>query len=124
MSLIEDRIVAIQQKYAHLVRDILVLILTDEILRLVLWLNDGTTLRVTERWHVQAHQKVLVRYSYYWLDAENKLKVGWDNAPHHAQMANFPHHKHIGQQNNVQPSYEISLEQVMASVLAESETPL
>jgi hypothetical protein len=49
VSLIEDRIVAIERKYAHSVRDILVLILTDEILRLVLWLNDGTTLRVTER---------------------------------------------------------------------------
>lgn len=124
MSLIEDRIVAIERKYAHSVRDILVLILTDEILRLVLWLNDGTTLRVTERWRVQAHQKVLVRYSYYWLDAENKLKVGWDNAPHHAQMANFPHHKHIGQQDNVQPSYETSVEKVMTIVLAESETHL
>lgn len=73
---------------------------------------------------MQAHQKVLVRYSYYWLDAENKLKVGWDNAPHHAQMANFPHHKHIGQQDNVQPSYETSVEKVMTIVLAESETHL
>lgn len=124
MSLIEDRIDAIERKYVHSVRDILVLTLTDEFLRMVLWLHDGTTLRVAERWRMQAHKKMLVRYSYYWLDAQNKLKVGWDNAPHHTQITNFPHHKHIGQQDSVEPSQETSLEQVMAIVLAESQTPL
>ena len=124
MSLTEDRIDAIERKYVRSVRDILVLTLTDEFLRLVLWLHDGTTLRVAERWRMQAHKKVLVRYSYYWLDAQNQLKIGWDNVPHHAQMVNFPHHKHIEQQDNVEPSHETSLEQVMVIVLAESETHL
>jgi len=46
--------------------------LTKETLRLVLVLNDGMTLRVAERWRDGA----LVRYSYYWLDAENRRKLG------------------------------------------------
>jgi len=120
VSLTEDRIAAIERTYVRSVRDILVLTLTDEFLRLVLWLHDGTTLRVAERWRMQGHKKALVRYSYYWLDAQNQSKVGWDNAPHHAQITNFPHHKHIEQQDNVEPSQETSLEQVMAIVLADT----
>jgi hypothetical protein len=38
--------------------------LTDETLKLLLALNDGTTLRVAERWL----GGVLTRYSYYWLN--------------------------------------------------------
>ncbi len=41
------------------------------------------------------------------------LKDGWDNAPHHTQLKNFPHHKHIGRQKNMQPTAETRLEEVM-----------
>ncbi len=40
----------IEHKYAHLIQDLLVLHLTEESLRLVLMLNNGSTLRVAERW--------------------------------------------------------------------------
>lgn len=81
---------------------------------MVLVLKDGTTLRVTERWVAQK----LMRYSYYWLDAEDHLKIGWDNSPHHHQLDNYPHHKHMGEQAIRLPSYETNLEEVMA-VLAQ-----
>ncbi|MBI4639878.1 MAG: hypothetical protein HY731_04245 [Candidatus Tectomicrobia bacterium] len=106
MPFIEERIRQIESRYAHLIRNLLVLHLTDETFRLVLMMNGGTRLRVAERWRSGA----LVRYSYYWLDAENKVKVGWDNAPHHTQLENFPHHKHIGEQSIRVPSYEVCLE--------------
>jgi hypothetical protein len=32
---------------------------------------------------------------YYWLTPDNQLKIGWDNAPHHVELENFPHHKHV-----------------------------
>ncbi len=47
------------------------------------------------------------------LAAANRLKIGWDNAPHHQQLENFPHHKHIGEQDVKAPSYETSLDDVM-----------
>ena len=50
MAFLEERVREIEQQYAHLVQDVLVLRLTEETLRLVLVLNDGTTLRVAERW--------------------------------------------------------------------------
>jgi len=68
VSFVENRIGEIGQRYAHLMQDMLALSLTDETFRLVLLLNDGTTLRVMERWH----EETLVRYSYYWLDAQDE----------------------------------------------------
>jgi hypothetical protein len=58
---VEDRIGEIEQTYAHLLSDCLVLSVTGETFRLILAFKDGTTLRVAERWRQQA----LVRYSYY-----------------------------------------------------------
>ncbi len=62
MGFIEKRVREIAQKYAYLVQNLLVLRLTEETLKLILVLNDGTTLRVAERWQ----GKALTRYSY-WL---------------------------------------------------------
>ena len=112
MSLIGKRLYEIERKYAHLVQNLLVLRFTEETLKLVFTLNNGTTLRVAERWQ----RGILTRYSYYWLDTKSRLKIGWDNAPHHKHLANFPHHKHIGAQAIIETSYEICLEDVMAVI--------
>ena|SRR3989339_1014576 len=71
--------------------------LDGESLRLILYLKDGTNLRVTEQWS----EKTLKRYNYYWLTSNNELKIGWDNAPHHTRLANFPDHKHVGGRENL-----------------------
>jgi hypothetical protein len=60
----------------------------------------------------------LKRYSYYWLAVDNTLLIGWDNAPHHKSMTTFPHHKHVSQQTNLQPSQETCLEDVLSVVLS------
>lgn len=108
-----ERLLEIEQAYATKVLRIVALELDNETLRLILYLKDGTNLRVVEQWQGDH----LERYSYYWLTATNRLKIGWDNAPHHQRLYNFPHHKHVGTQENRQPSYETSLEEVMAIVL-------
>jgi len=107
LTYIEQRVDEIERKYAHLIRDLLVISLTEQTLRLIMVLADRTTLRVAERWR----DKSLIRYSYYWLDTEKNLKIGWDNSPHHKRLENFPHHRHIGGQRL--SSYEVSLEDVM-----------
>lgn len=110
MSFVEQRVREIECKYAHLIQNLLVLSLSEETLRLVVVLNDGTTLRVAERWR----DGILVRYSYYWLDNRNGLKIGWDNSPHYKKLRNSPHHKHIGEQAKRVASDEVCLEDVMA----------
>jgi len=76
-------------------------------------LKDGTNLRIAEQWQGE----ILKRYSYYWLTTENKLIIGWDNAPHHTRFETHPHHKHVQQQQNIHASNETCLEEVMNVVL-------
>ncbi len=108
-----ERLVEIEELCRGKVQRIVPLELDGETLRLILYLNDGTNLRVTEQWN----RTSLERYSYYWLTSANELKTGWDNAPHHTHLDNFPHHKHVGTQSNLQPSYQTRLEDVIDVVL-------
>ncbi len=49
-------------------------------------------------------------YSYHWQDREGKLRIRWDNAPHHKNMKTFPHHKHSP---NLEETTEIGFEEIM-----------
>ena len=49
-----------------------------------------------------------------WLDEENKLIIGWDNAPHHTELKTFPDHKHVGKK--AFPSPKVKLEHVLESI--------
>jgi len=108
-----ERLLEIEEAYGEKIQSAVLLELDGETLRLILYLKDGTNLRVTEQWH----GRTLERYSYYWLTSANELKTGWDNAPHHARLKNFPHHKHVGRKDNLQPSLETCLEEVMKIIL-------
>jgi hypothetical protein len=112
-----ERLLEIRETFGHLVRRIVSLELDDETLRLILYLRDGTNLRVTEYWHGEA----LRRYSYYWLTPDNELKIGWDNAPHHTHLETHPHHKHVGGQENLLASHETRLKDVMKVGLADED---
>jgi len=109
------RLLEIEERFGEYVRGIVPLELDGETLRLILYLKGNTHLRVTEKWRGD----VLERYSYYWLTAENQLKIGWDNAPHHTRLENFPHHKHVGRRENRQASFETCLEEVMEIIVPE-----
>jgi hypothetical protein len=108
-----ERLLEIEEAYGEKVQSIVPLELDGEALRLILYLKDGTNSRVTEQWQGRALQ----RYSYYWLTSANELKIGWDNAPHHTHLENFPHHKHVGRKENLQPSFETCLEEVIEIIL-------
>lgn len=109
-----ERLIEIERAYGRDVQRIVPLELDEETLKLALYLQDGTNLRITEQWQ----GSVLLRYSYYWLTGANELKIGWDNAPHHTRLSSFPHHKHVGTQENRQPSSETTLDEVMAVILS------
>jgi hypothetical protein len=111
-----ERLIEIEVAWGQGVRRIVPLELDGETLRLILYLKDGTNVRVAEQWE----GNTLKRYSYYWLTATDELKIGWDNAPHHTRLANFPHHKHVGRRADLQSSFETRLEEVLAIVLGEN----
>lgn len=107
-----ERLLEIETQFGNEIERIVPLELDDQTIRLILYLKDGTNLRLTEQWEGD----VLQRYSYYWLTAMNELKIGWDNAPHHTRLDTFPHHKHVDRQDNIQPSTETRLDDVMAGI--------
>ena len=109
-----ERLLEIEGKWAEKVQRIVVLEIDGETLRLIIYLEDGANLRVTEQWA----GTTLAHYSYYWLNSANELKIGWDNAPHYTRLENFPHHKHVGQRKNIQVSFERTLEEVMKVILS------
>lgn len=103
------RVLDIYAKYGQYIKAIVPLKIEEEYMKIIIYLSDDTTLRITEEWDSDR----LVHYSYYWLTPDNRLKVGWDNSPHHKKLENFPHHKHVGGPENRQPSLETCLEDVM-----------
>ena len=109
----QARLLTIYAAYAEYILSLVPLQIEDEYLKVVIQLVDGSNLRVTEEWEAG----VLTNYSYYWLTYDNRLKIGWDNAPHHAELASFPHHKHVGQQTDRRPSNETTLEAVMQVIV-------
>ncbi len=58
---------------------------------------------------LEAHEKVTLedgaivkdRYSYHYQESNNSLVFRYDNAPHHPEVETFPHHKHVGSDENV-----------------------
>lgn len=64
-------------------------------------------------------QNVLFDYSYHWQKPDNKLIIRWDNAAHYPHIVTYPHHKHVGNETNVQPSYEQNLLQVLHFIKTE-----
>ncbi len=111
-----DRLMEIEEKFRAVAERIVPIELDGSALRVILYLKDSSNLRVAEQWE----SGQLRRYSYYWFTSDNELKIGWDNAPHHRQLEGFPHHKHVQSQNNLQPSAETYLEEVMKVILQSS----
>lgn len=62
------------------------------------------------------------RYSFHWQRADGGLICRWNNAPHHPEIASFPHHLHVGDQGRVQAHAAVDvfgvLEQIEAALAA------
>ena len=63
-----------------------------------------------------------IKYRYQYMDAQQVMLFRYDNAPHHRQIATFPHHKHEG--DTIHDSLEPSLEMVLLEVVAYQRTGL
>jgi len=80
-------------------------------------LVDGSVLHIREFVSEDEYN-----YSFQW-QKDGNLITRWDNAPHHKDIETFPHHKHVGSKDNVQPSGEISLEDVLGVIEEEIKPP-
>lgn len=79
-------------------------------------LTDNSILEITEIFVFDINKR---KYSFQWMDENYALKIRWDNAPHHRQIATFPHHKHIMQQENIYESKEPTVEEILKLIRSE-----
>ncbi len=80
-------------------------------LRAQIYLIDNSELHVRDT-VIGGQQR---KYSYHWQDADGTLRIRWDNAPDW-DVETFPHHQHVGEERTVLPSFERTLEQVLARI--------
>jgi len=72
---------------------------------------DGSTLHVKEYYFGDQR-----KYAYHWMNTKGELIIRWDNASHWPGIKTFPHHKHVGSVDNVQPSLETGLVEVLTAI--------
>lgn len=71
-------------------------------LRIRLTLQNGDFVEASEFFCIQKTGIEQQRYRYQWMDqTKTKLRRRWDNAPHFPEIATFPHHVHVEQEDQV-----------------------
>ena len=65
-------------------------------------LVDGSELQLIERFGDVANALAVEKYSFHWKRNDGTPICRWDNAPHHRDLATFPHHLHEGETGVVQ----------------------
>ena len=73
-------------------------------------LNDSSILEFSE---VIIFSIAKHKYSYQWMSKDFELKIRWDNALHHRHITTFPHHKHVGSEDKIEESENMTLEMVL-----------
>lgn len=73
----------------------------------VLYFADGSRLEFTERVLIERARPVKRDYRYQYVKSQSPV-FRYDNAPHHPQLASFPHHKHVGRKtlDAKEPTFE------------------
>lgn len=73
-------------------------------------LHNGDFLEVAEFFIIKENQVNTTEYRYQWMDSSRQqLHKRWDNAAHHLELPNSPHHVHIGDDKYVESSQSMSI---------------
>ena len=67
---------------------------SDGKIRVKASLSDGSNIELLEYVTESKGNIRLLKYSFHWQDKHEKMKRRWDNAPHHPELPNTPHHVH------------------------------
>jgi hypothetical protein len=75
-----------------------------------LTLRNGDFLEIAESFTISDKSCVTLDYRYQWMDEiKQKLRKRWDSVRHFPDLPNFPHHVHIAEESNVEPSQSRSI---------------
>ncbi len=81
--------------------------------RIFFW--DGSHLTIDKVVDTQAGYPEILRYSYTYI-RNNEHIFRYDNAPHHLNLKNFPHHKHTGPKEIPETSDQPSLKHIFREI--------
>ena len=56
-------------------------------------------------------------YAYHYQGSDGKLVFRYDNAPHHAHVTTFPHHKHMPDKPKPEPTSEKTVINVVSEIV-------
>ena len=85
-------------------------------------LKNGDFLEVSEYFVVQDDEIQILQYRYQWMDsARQQLRKRWDNAAHHPELDNFPHHVHVKSDNVVMSGQTMNISLLLAMLQRELE---
>lgn len=76
---------------------------------------DGSTLAISESVDTSAGYPEKTDYSYQYVRGGQTV-FRYDNAPHHPEIATFPHHKHVGAREELAPASPPTLSTVFAEI--------
>jgi hypothetical protein len=77
-------------------------------------LANGDFLEVSECFVAKTDVCSTIEYRYQWMDSsQQRLIKRWDNAEHFPDLTNFPHHIHVGDENNVIPGMLLSITELI-----------
>lgn len=87
--------------------------------RYKLMLRDGSVIEMFENFRIVEEAVKVRKYSFHWQDGAGRLRMRWDNAPHHPEVATHPHHVHAGSESNVMPHDPVTVEEILSIIAAE-----
>jgi hypothetical protein len=83
-------------------------------IRIRMVLSNGDFLEAAEYFVLEDEECVTRRYRYQWMDGERReLRKRWDNVEHYPDLPNFPHHVHVGGDEDVEPGERLSIIQLL-----------
>ncbi|MFH1562075.1 MAG: DUF6516 family protein [Nitrospirota bacterium] len=77
--------------------------ITDGYIRIQGKLINGDLIEFSEYCRFY-NEMVVEEYTFHWQDSKGNLIRRWDNAKHHPELKNFPHHVHVDEETKVLPS--------------------
>lgn len=87
--------------------------------RYKLMLRDGSVIEMFEKFRIMQEAVKVTKYSFHWQDGTGRLRMRWDNAPHHPEVSTHPHHVHAGSEPNVLPHAPVTVEEILNIIAAE-----
>ncbi|MBC8265013.1 MAG: hypothetical protein H8E47_12925 [Anaerolineales bacterium] len=92
-------------------------------IRIRMSLSNGDFLEAAEYFLLEDDEYITRRYRYQWMDGERReLHKRWDNVEHYPDLPSFPHHVHVGKEENVEPGRRLSISQLLDVLASEIAT--